>query len=69
MKYAPAIQLENAVLSEIKKMSTDKQRVQKIVDEANKDTGSSLAGLKKDRKLSRGGLKPASQGRVKPSQC
>ncbi len=50
MKYAPAIQLENAVLSEIKKMSTDKQRVQKIVDEANKDTGSSLVGLKKDRK-------------------
>ena len=51
MRYAPAAQLEKVVLSELRKMSTDKQRIQEIVDEANKDTGSVLARLKKDRKL------------------
>ena len=50
MKYVPAAQLEKVVLVELRKMSTDKQRIQKIVDEANKDTGSTLTGLKKDRK-------------------
>jgi site-specific DNA recombinase len=50
MKYVPAAQLEKAVLDKLQKMSTDKQQIQKIVDEANKDTGSTLTGLKKDRK-------------------
>ena len=50
MKYVPAAQMEKAVLGELKKMSTDKQRIQRIVDEANKDTSSTLSGLKKERK-------------------
>jgi site-specific DNA recombinase len=50
MKYVPAAQLEKAVLDKLQKMSTDKQQIQKIVDEANKDTGSTLTGSKKDRK-------------------
>jgi len=50
MKYVPAAQLEKAVLNEIKKIGADKQRIQRIVDEANKDNNSTIKGLKKDRK-------------------
>jgi site-specific DNA recombinase len=50
MKYVPAAQLEKVVLAELKKIGSDKQRIQKIVDEANKDTHTIFNSLRKAKK-------------------
>jgi site-specific DNA recombinase len=50
MKYVPASQIEKVVITKLKEMSIDKKRIQRIVEEANKDTSSTLKSLKKDRK-------------------
>ncbi len=58
MRYVPASELEKAVLNKLKEMSTDKKRIQRIVNEANKDTASTLISLKKDSKIQENKLAP-----------
>jgi site-specific DNA recombinase len=58
MKYVPATELEQAVLNKLKEMSTDKKLIQKIVNEANKDTESTLSSLKKDHRIQENKLAP-----------
>ena len=58
MKYVPATELEKAVLNKLKEMSTDKKLIEKIVNEANKDTESTLLSLKRDHKVQDNKLAP-----------
>ena len=58
MRYVPAAELEKVVLDKLKQMSVDKKRIQNIVNEANKDTESTLTSLRKDRKIQENKLAP-----------
>jgi len=58
MRYVPAAELEKVVLDKLKQMSRDKKRIQRIVNEANKDTESTLTNLRKDRKIQENKLAP-----------
>ena len=58
MRYVPAAELEKVVLDKLKQMSADKKRIQRIVNEANKDTESTLINLRKDRKIQENKLAP-----------